>query len=455
MFQQAQERAKELDQLREKGQLAGPLHGLPVSIKDSFQVKGTDATLGFVAYLGNGPSQENSCLVDVLLGLGAVLYCKTNIPQTLMVSISSYTLTSLLFGAHSLSPFQTADSHNHVFGRTLNPYNTSLTAGGSSGGEGALVAFRGSPLGVGTDVAGSVRIPALCCGVYGFRTSANRVPYGKQAPLGNPGLRNILPSAGPLANDFDALAIFMKAILSARPAMVDSTCLDVPWRTVEEVSGKLRFGALAEDPVFPLHPPVKAALAEAATLLQKEGHEIVPLTAQEGLVSMVYDVAIQIFGLDKTSAGIVLRGGEPFVPSIEVGRKSMREVKFDRESVPDTRQIPNELDRLAILNVKRAELQERWRKVWVEHRLDAVIAPGAQNTAVEHDEYGPAPYTALLNLLDVSRRRLATVLLVAFVTLTISFKKYPACAIPFGRATKAHLAGKFEKPTGSFAPPCK
>lgn len=85
LFEQAQERARELDSLRAKGQLVGPLHGLPISIKDSFQVKGTEATLGFVAYLDHGPSHENSCLVDVLLDLGAVLYCKTNIPQTLMV----------------------------------------------------------------------------------------------------------------------------------------------------------------------------------------------------------------------------------------------------------------------------------------------------------------------------------------------------------------------------------
>lgn len=84
-FEQAQERARHLDSLRAKGEVVGPLHGLPISLKDSFQVRGTDATLGFIAYLDNGPSQENSYLVDTLLNLGAVLYCKTNIPQTLMV----------------------------------------------------------------------------------------------------------------------------------------------------------------------------------------------------------------------------------------------------------------------------------------------------------------------------------------------------------------------------------
>lgn len=84
-FEQAQERARHLDALRTKGEVVGPLHGLPISLKDSFQVRGTDATLGFIAYLDNGPSQENSYMVDTLLDLGAVLYCKTNIPQTLMV----------------------------------------------------------------------------------------------------------------------------------------------------------------------------------------------------------------------------------------------------------------------------------------------------------------------------------------------------------------------------------
>lgn len=163
LFEEAQERARYLDALRAKGEVIGPLHGLPISLKDSFQVRGTDATLGFIAYLDNGPSQENSYLVDTLLNLGAVLYCKTNIPQTLMVCCFELSLNPTSPGVFSrpldfltlmLPLFKTADSHNNVFGRALNPWNTSLTAGGSTGGEGALIAFRGSPLGVGTDVAG-------------------------------------------------------------------------------------------------------------------------------------------------------------------------------------------------------------------------------------------------------------------------------------------------------------
>lgn len=263
------------------------------------------------------------------------------------------------------------------------------------------MAFRGSPLGVGTDVAGSIRIPSICCGTYGFKPTASRVPYGKQAPLGNPGLKNILASAGPLANDFDALEIFMKAVLDARPAKLDFTAIDVPWIPFQDVRPKLRFGVLAEDPLFPLQPHVKNGIAEVVGQLKAKGHEVISLTTEEGNVSKSWDVAMQIFGLDKSSVEIVLQSGEPFINSILTGREQTRGIQFDREFLPDTRTIEDGLDKLALLNVKRSQLQDGWRETFIRHGLDAVVAPGASITAIEHDEYGPAPYTCLLNFLDV------------------------------------------------------
>jgi Asp-tRNA(Asn)/Glu-tRNA(Gln) amidotransferase A subunit family amidase len=165
-FEEGIARAKQLDEHLEKtGTVVGPFHGLPISIKDSFSVEGIPTTIGFVDFLDHPPKTYNSSLVDVLLGAGAVLYVKTNVPQTMM----------------------TAESHNNVFGRTLNPYHLNLTAGGSSGGEGALVAMRGSLLGVGTDIAGSVRIPSICCGTVGFKPSVDRIPYGGQTSAGRAG----------------------------------------------------------------------------------------------------------------------------------------------------------------------------------------------------------------------------------------------------------------------------
>lgn len=102
-FDQAQERARFLDDLKSKNQLAGPLHGLPISLKDGFQVTGTQATLGLVGYL-DSVSQVNSPLVDILLQLGAVVYVKTNIPQTLMVRPALHPLVTRTLLTHAPSP---------------------------------------------------------------------------------------------------------------------------------------------------------------------------------------------------------------------------------------------------------------------------------------------------------------------------------------------------------------
>lgn len=140
-FEEAIENARALDRQRKENpnQPLRALEGIPISLKDSFCIVGKDSTIGMTCFV-NKPATQDSALVKLLKSLGAILYCKTNVPQSLM----------------------TADSDNNVYGRTLNPHNTNLTAGGSTGGEGALIALRGSVLGVGTDIAGSIRIPSLC-----------------------------------------------------------------------------------------------------------------------------------------------------------------------------------------------------------------------------------------------------------------------------------------------------
>ncbi|QRV80630.1 amidase [Ceratobasidium sp. AG-Ba] len=158
------------DYLERNKKPKGPLHGLPVSLKDQFRIEGLETingeidvspgslvyefAPGYVANIGDYAT-KNSVLVDVLNELGAVLFVRTNVPQTLMWG----------------------ETYNNVFGRTLNLHNRSLTPSESSGGEGALLAMRGSPLGVGTDIGGSVRIPASASGIYSLRPSYVRFPY--------------------------------------------------------------------------------------------------------------------------------------------------------------------------------------------------------------------------------------------------------------------------------------
>jgi amidase len=256
-FDEAIQRARELDRERQEnpGKTLRPFHGLPISLKDSFQVLGYDTSTGLGCFVDE-PAEENSGTAAMLLDLGAVLYCKTNLPQTIM----------------------TGDSDNNIFGRTLNPRNTALTAGGSTGGEGALLALRGSVLGVGTDIAGSIRIPSVCNGIYGFRPSVGLVPHGGVRDLTTPGTDGVRSTAGPMATSLRDVALFLKTTMQAETWQYDSTVISVPWRNLKPKE-KLRIGLVLDEGIYTASPPVRRGLKNAADLLQRSNRiEIVPLT---------------------------------------------------------------------------------------------------------------------------------------------------------------------------------
>jgi amidase len=255
-FEEAIERARQLDRERKLSleNILPPLWGLPISLKDSFQVLGHDTSTGLGCYV-NQPAQENSSLAAMLLDLGAVLYCKTNLPQSIM----------------------TADSDNNIFGRTLNPRNIALTAGGSTGGEGALIALRGSLLGVGTDICGSIRVPSVCNGIYGFRPSVGLVPHGGVRDLNVPGTDGVRSTAGPMATSIRDCTLFLKSIMQANSWKYDSTVVSLPWQDLK-LKEKLRIGFVEDDEVYTPSPPVRRGLQEATEQLRRSGQvELVPL----------------------------------------------------------------------------------------------------------------------------------------------------------------------------------
>ncbi|KAK4691550.1 hypothetical protein P7C71_g5470, partial [Lecanoromycetidae sp. Uapishka_2] len=133
--------------------LKGPLAGIPVSLKDSIAVRGYDVSVGYSCNVGK-PYAEDGTLVKILKAAGAIPYVKTNLPTTLL----------------------SFESSNDVWGRCLNPHNTDYSPGGSTGGESALLAYGGGRIGIGSDVAGSVRAPAHFSGIYSLRCSTGRWP---------------------------------------------------------------------------------------------------------------------------------------------------------------------------------------------------------------------------------------------------------------------------------------
>jgi Asp-tRNA(Asn)/Glu-tRNA(Gln) amidotransferase A subunit family amidase len=275
-FNDAIERAKFLDrELARTGKTIGPLHGVPVSLKDSFKFKGYDASIG-IASLAENPAKTNALLVDILLDQGAVLYCKTNIPQTLMA----------------------LDSDNHVFGRVLNPRNRKVTAGGSSGGEGALVGMRGSILGVGTDIGGSIRIPAMCNGLYGFKPSAQRIPYVGQEGGQREGASKIglAASAGPIATSMRDCELFLQTISNSKPWEKDPYIAYGLWEEQGCLGRKPLIGVIRRDRVIDPLPPVSKVLEETVQNLQKSGIKVVEIDAPA--FRKCQSLANKFFGID-------------------------------------------------------------------------------------------------------------------------------------------------------------
>lgn len=230
------------------------------------------------------------------------------------------------------------------------------------------------------------------------------MPYGGQQTCVHPGLKFVVASAGPISNDLESLDFFVRSVLDKRPATLDSTVLDIPWRKASHQEGKkLRFGFLSEDPNFPIHPPVKRTLENAAKALRSEGHEVIVLSPDEALVTDAVAIAGLLFGLDKTAAGLVQAAGEPFIPSLVAMQQNSARLQISPNFAKFAHLAQLEgFEKLAALNVERAKILAAWNQLWKKHQIDAVIAPSTRTTAVEHDLMGIPAYTMLLNLLDVS-----------------------------------------------------
>ncbi|XP_060481670.1 fatty-acid amide hydrolase 1 [Panthera onca] len=231
----------------------GLLYGVPVSLKECFSYKGQDSTLG-LSLNESMPAECDSVVVQVLKLQGAVPFVHTNIPQ----SMFSY------------------DCSNPLFGQTLNPLKSSKSPGGSSGGEGALIAGGGSPLGLGTDIGGSIRFPSSFCGICGLKPTGNRISksglkgcvYGQVA---------VQMSVGPMARDVESLALCLRALLCEDMFRLDAAVPPLPFK--EEVytsSRPLRVGYYETDNYTTPTPAMKRALLETKQSLEAAGHTLIP-----------------------------------------------------------------------------------------------------------------------------------------------------------------------------------
>ncbi|KAH9057421.1 amidase [Lactarius vividus] len=252
-FEEAREEARELDaEFSKTGELKGPLHGVPISVKDSFNVKGFDSTIGYTRW-GNKPAEQDAVSVATLRAAGAIVIAKTNVPQTLLAF----------------------ESVNPLWGRTLNPWSTAHTPGGSSGGEGAVLAADGAALGLGSDIGGSIRIPSGYCGIYALKPGYGRVSYhGSVGP--NPGFEAVRAVAGPMGRSVADLERAARVLFGERGSRNVYLPAPVPYRDVT-LPEKLRFGYYLNDGVVKGSPACHRAVLETVEALRKAGHECVEI----------------------------------------------------------------------------------------------------------------------------------------------------------------------------------
>ncbi|KAL2816577.1 glutamyl-tRNA amidotransferase subunit A [Aspergillus cavernicola] len=236
-------RAKELDEyFAEHGKPLGPVHGLPISIKAHIGPEGRENPVGFVGWVGR-KNVEDANVVKIHLEAGAVVYARTTEAQGPMA----------------------LETHSNLFGTTTNPHNTATSAGGSSGEELALLALRGSPLGIG------IRGPAANCGLYGLKPSTDRLPIiGLSAYV--LGCGTILGTIGPMSSTLGGLEIFMKTVLRSKPWLSDPLLHPIPWRDdephIHQDGKKLTVGVMWTDGVVNPVPAVTRALREVEEALE-------------------------------------------------------------------------------------------------------------------------------------------------------------------------------------------
>lgn len=294
-FDKALETARKLDEyFAENGTVVGKLHGIPISLKDQVDLPGFDSSIGYVALL-NKPKSEMSLLAEYLQKEGAVFYVKTTVPMAM------------------LAP----QTDSNIFGYTYNALNLQLSTGGSSGGEGALIGAGASPLGFGTDIGGSIRIPSAFQGLYGLRPTSNRISYLRvsNSYTGQTSMPSVI---GPMARSLADIEYITKLIFNGKLWKSDPKVAPVPFSNNSSIKQeKLTYGLWKFDGVVRPHPPIQRALEETAKCLKAQGHEIVEIQLPN--MDKIYETAMNIFTADKglEVQEMCKESGEPVVPAVK------------------------------------------------------------------------------------------------------------------------------------------
>jgi amidase len=350
----ALDEARARDAETARGESQGPLHGVPITLKDSHDTEGIVTTGGTTGRAGKTPDAD-SPPVARLRAAGAVVLGKTNTPEFTMSFITE----------------------NLVYGRTNNPYDVTRTPGGSSGGAAAIVAACGAFLELGSDLGGSVRVPAHYCGIAGLKTSAGRVPRtGHAFPWGGPLDR--FGTVGPLARRVEDLKLALPII--SGPDWIDPFVEPMPIRNPDEVNiAGLRVAFFTDNTLQTPTHEVQETVNSAAMVIANAGASVEG--NRPGAVARASELASRSFGADGgyLSRKLLSEAGTT-EPSRFLAKRASGPPK-DGLSVEEWAALIHEVDAV------RSEMLGFMKD------YDAIICPVAAQAAPTHDDSEGLSYT--------------------------------------------------------------
>lgn len=356
----ARARADAADKAREEGVSWGPLHGLPVTVKDTYEVVGMPCTAGSPSLRNHNPTKD-AVAIDSLRSAGAIIFAKTNVP---------------LFASD-------IQSFNKVYGTSHNPWNSECTPGGSSGGAAASLAAGFTPLELGSDIGGSIRTPAHFCGVYGHKSSHGIISLRGHIP-GPPGVLSETDMAvvGPMARTADDLGLMLDTLVGPSPLM------EPAWK-VKLAAAKQRklsdFKVLLwlEDPLCPIEGEMSNCYQQLAQLLREQGLDVT-LGQPLGMgLDCFYPTYMNLLGSVmgaslKKAQRLMLGAAAPVLGKI--GKKFNTPISLDSFLKGASQSHVS----WAATNEKRYRIREKFIQVFDQY--DVILSPVAMTTAFKHNQ---------------------------------------------------------------------
>ena len=360
----AKKRARAADRAIARGDKVGPLHGVPMTVKEAFDVKGLPTTWG-VSDLRNHVAEENALAVDRLLAAGANVFGKTNVPVWLADS----------------------QSVNPIYGVSNNPWNTQRTPGGSSGGGSAAIAAGLAGLEIGSDIASSIRNPAIYCGIYGHKPT-----YGICPPSGHTVRGRISPDdinvIGPLARSAADLETALGVI--AGPDEIDSVGYDLALPAPRKKALKdFKVAVMLSDPTSEVDHEMQDSLQALADFLAKKKVEV----SDKARPALDMDRAHWLFNMMLRAATSHRQTDEEFARNTKTADGlAIDDHGFGARAMRG--QTIRHRDWL-VLNEERTRMRWAWHEFFKEY--DLFLCPLVPTAAYRHETNMPGQRTVEIN----------------------------------------------------------